>query len=483
MRPTLLKSFLISLIFWFVVTTLWWSFQRPEVNLAALARIKAILPFLPFEVPATAGILQSLSVQKLVLTYWTLPVLLCVVLSGLTGYGIAWMRARKEDKTRSDREKGTGNYRGVTLTLGELPMPVGFPKDDIDLGSDSTGMLARMTGPEKALLEDILGTISAHPNAYPGEGISISLLEHTLNIASMALTSTKRPGLSAIVAAGFELGKITAFKQKDDGSWSQLKRQDIEASKILGTLNSWYQLPAQDKTAVMLAVKYHTTPKLLPEPEGDTVVYRLAKELLTTADDTTAEVVVQEKQKTIEKTLSTSSKDLPDIIFDAFLQSLPLLSFQNRGLPKGVQAVAWKVGTRVYMLEIKLRETITSKIPLEVRGALTPNPKDRARLQPFTMELLKALHSRGWLVTNIKDTKVDPREALWNVKAGKLEFKGVIVIDVPPEYMSQLPSDDSMYEIAVTGALFNAVGGTSISKQDLMGSVLRPSAEKPPLEV
>lgn len=483
MRPTLLKSFLISLIFWFIATTLWWSFQRPEVNLQALANIKALMPFLPFEVPATASILGSIGVQRLVLVYWTFPLLICAMLSGLIGYGALWARARGKAKERTLRETGSGTFRGVTLTVGVLPKPVTFPCDEIDLGEDDGGLLARMTGQERTLLQAILGTISAHPESYAGDGISISLFDHALTVSSQALTTDKRPGLAAIVAAGHELGKITAYVKKAGGSWELKKRQDVEASKIMATLDAWFQLPATEKGAVMLAVKYHSTPKMLPELEGDATAQRLAKELLATAEEAASEVVVVEKQNTIEKTFNKSPQGLSDVIFDAFLQSLPQLSFQNRGLPKGVAAVAWKVGTRVYMLEIKLRETITAKIPLEIRGALTPNPRDRAKLQPFSLELLKALNSRGWLVTKINDTKLDPREALWNVKAGKLEFKGVIIIDVPPEYLTQLPADDSMYEIAVTGALFNSNAGTAVSKQDLLGSVLRPPSTPAPAAV
>lgn len=483
MRPTLLKSFCISLIFWFVLSTIWWSVQSPDVNLQSLRSMKALMPFLPFEVPRTASILQSISVQRLVLTYWTAPLFICVALACLTGYGLSWLRVHKKSDARTEREAGKGLFRGVSVTVGDLPEPHAFPKDEIDLGSEDKGLLSRVTAVERALLEDILGTISAHNEVYPGDGISTSLLEYTLAVASKALTNEKRPGLSAIVAAGHELGKITAYQKNDAGAWVFRKRQDLEAAKILSTLESWYLLPGPEKTAVMLAVKYHSTPKLLPEPEGDTAVHRLARELLASADETVAEVVVIEKQKTIEKTVGKNPEGMSEVIFDAFLRALPELSFQNRGLPKGVAAVAWKVGSRVYLLEIKLRETITAKIPQEVRGALSPNPKDRSRLQPFTLELLKALDARGWLVTKINDMRVDPREALWNVKAGKLEFKGVIVIDIPAEYMAQLPADDSMYEIAVIGALFNSNAGSLISKSELMGSVLRPSSEKPAVEV
>jgi hypothetical protein len=473
MRPKLLQSFIVVLLFWFFGTTLWWSFQQPKVNLEALAALKAMMPFLPFEVPKEASILTSIIVQSKVLLYWSLPMLLGTAISAGIGYGLRWLKAHKKSDERIARETGSGDYRGVTLTVGELPTPKALPKDDIELCADDDESLARMTERELKLLSEILGTMSAHPDAFAGEGISCSLLEHSLNIASRALASPRYPGLSALVAAGHELGKITAFRKTPAGEWEQFKNPDKEASKIIGLMESWYALPSQDRNAVQMAIKFYSSPKTLPEIESDSVAYRMARELLTVADDKQAEVVQEERQKTLEK----SAGALPDVIFDSFMKALPQLSFQNRGLPKGVAAVAWKVGSRVYLLEIKLRETVMVKIPADVRGALVPNPKERVKVQPFTLELLKALDAQGWLVKKLNDVKLETKDALWNIKAGKLDFKGVIIIDVPAEYMAQLPADDSMYEVSVTGSLFSNGAGMAMSKNDLLGCVLKPASQ------
>lgn len=500
MRPKLLKSFIVVLLCWLIGSTLWWSLQRPDVILQALARLARALPFLPIEVPKEATILGSIAIQFKVFIYWTLPVALFAVLSAVIGYGLMWLKAHRTRDERTARETGSGNYRGLTLTVGVLPEPKGLPRDEIDLGAEDES-LARLTERERKLLADVLGTVSAHPSAYAGDGIQIPLLDHTLNIASKALTASRNPGLSAIVAAAYEMGKITAYVKNGD-EWTLAKSQDKEAARILAMIDSWYAMPMQERNAVLMAVKYHSTPRFLPEIDGDPQTYKLARELLAVADDSQIVAVVQEKQKTLEATKELTGQELPDVIFDALVRALPALSFQNRGLPKGVAAVAWKTGARVYLLEIKLRETVMGKLPAEVRGALLPNPKERSRLQPFTVELLKALDARGWLVKDINDTKVPTKEAVWNIKAGKLDFKGVIVVDVPAEFMPMLPADDSMYEVAVTGPLFTGGGGggggganggagnggMNLSKNDLLGSVLRPSsapsadkqADKPP---
>lgn len=476
MRPKLLKSFIIVVLFWMTVTTLYWSVQQPSVNFEALVALKALIPFLPLDLAQyKPTIMGSLVVQLKVLAYWSLPMLVLTAISGLMGYGFIWRKAHQTSDARSYREKGKGDFRGVNLTLGELPMPAMLPRDEIDLGSDDNEALSRLTESERRLLCDVLGTISAADDPYAGPGITIPLMDHTVNLVAKSLTHPKYPGLSSVVAASHELGKLTAYRRNENNEWVAFKNHDREAARILGTLDSWYTLPTLERNAVLMAVKFHSTPRAIPDLNGDPNVYRLARELLTIADDAQVEAVTEEKQRTLEQT------ELPDVLFEAFAKALPSLSFQNRGLPKGVAAVAWKIGNRVYLLEIKLRETVMAKLPADVRGALTPSTKERQRLQPFTTELLKALDQRGWLVKRIGDATVEGKEALWNIKAGKLDFKGVIVIDVPAEFMPMLPADDSMYEITVMGPLFNqpaaqahgGAGGMGMSRDDLLGSVLR----------
>lgn len=477
MRPKLLQSFITVVLFWMAATTLWWSVQDPSVNLAALVKLKQLAPFLPISVPQDATILGSLTVQRSVLAYWTVPVLVGVALSGFLGYGLMWLRARGKAQERQERETGHGEYRGATLTVGTLPEPLTWPRDEITLDAEGDDALGRLTGKELKCLSEILGTLSAHPDAYAGDGVTESLLDHTVMLATKALEAPRNPGLMTLVTAAHELGKITAYTKDKAGAWVLSKDQDAEASRILRTLDAWFALPETDRNAVMLAVKYRSKPRNLPEVDSDAATARLAKDLLFKAEDTRVEAVQEVKEVVLEAARLDPHKPLSEQVFEAFLASLPSLPFQNRGLPKGVAAVAWKVGGRAYLLEIKLRDTVMAKLPADIRGALAPNPKERTRLQPFTAELMAALHAKGWLVTKIGDTSLTPKEAVWNVKAGKLDFRGVLVVDVPEEYQAALPADDSMYEVQVTGPLFTSAAVTpGISREDLLGSVLRPAA-------
>lgn len=473
MRPKLLKSFLFVLSFWFIVTTLWWTFANPDVNLATARRLASLLPFLPVSLPERATVLDALTLQAMVFTYWTAPVLGMTLLSVALGIAFTWIRARREARDRDDRERGKGQFRGVTTTLGDFYEPNELPREEISL-EGAADDIKRLTAAELKLLEEILGTILASRSEFSGFGVADSLPDHTLALVQRALAHRRLPGLSSLVAAGHELGKITAYQRSPGGQWVGVKDHDKEAARILAMLPAWWAMPHHERLAVMLAVKYKSAPWGMPtEIEGDLGVARTAKDLLNIASSIQEEVVQQEQKKTLEKA------PLSDLVFNAFLQQLPSLAFQSRGLPKGVRAVAWKTGNRVYMIEIALREAVTPHLPADVAGALQGTGRDRDRLPAFTVELLKALHERGWLVATIGKASLPPAEAVWTINSGKLSFKGVIVVDVPEQYLSQLPSKDSMYEVTVVGPMFAVPGQETVSREDL-ADFMNPAQPKAP---
>lgn len=473
MRPKLLKSFIVVCAFWFFVTTLWWTLATPDVNHAALVSLQKLLPFLNLQVGETPNILTAWRDQITVLAYWTVPLLFGTALFVVAGIAVAWSFAWKTHAERETRERGrTENFRTIEVTKGVLPKLRTWARDDVTLGADEGSALATISDAERALLEEVLGTLSAHGDGWAGEGVTVTLVEHAAKLAELGLARPRAPGLCAIVAAAHELGKLGAYARKND-QWVAVKSHDRVAAQILTSLPAWYAMPERERDAVYLAVKYYSTPKLVPPLNGDDDLAKLATDLLYSSGNVQQTVLTEEKQKTLEKA------NLPDVIFDAFIQALPMLAFQNKGQPKGVRAVAWKLKSRVYMMEIILRETIMAKLPEDIRGALKPNPRDRVKLQPFTYELLKALDARGWLVRSHEGLELDVKEALWVVQAGKLSFRGVIAIEVPAEYMQRLPRDDSMYEVSITSSLFtpsNATAEVRISKEDLLGSVLKPSS-------
>jgi hypothetical protein len=461
MRSKLLKSFIYVFGFWWTLFALWWSLANPAINLESIVRLHRFLPFLPLAFPeGPVNVLDAWSIQKQVILYWSAPLAVLSAVSAAIGTACVWLFTWFQHKERDAREVSRGGFRGASVTLGELSAPTPTKRDTLELGAADSEIFACMSKEEKAVLVDILGILSAHPDAFPGSGIGVSLLEHTVRVVEEALSSKHRPGLSAIVAAAHETGKISAYVNAGEGEWTRVKSHDREAARHLATLDSWWALPSDVRMAVLFAVKYKTSPALLPEVDENPHIHKLAKDLLYRAAETTEKVATVAQARVLEK------QELPAVALKGFLDALPTLPFQD-GLPKGVKAVGWKVGTRLFLLEIKLRETIMAKLDPEIRGALEGAFKDRNKLATFTQEFLKALDSKGWLVKEFGKTKLEAKDALWVILAGKFDYKGVIIIDVPKEYATVLPSKDSLYEITIKGPLFAQSANQSVTSADL----------------
>jgi hypothetical protein len=604
MKQSLLKSLIVILLFWGVVTTVYWSVQQPSVNYAALAAVKHMFPFLPFSLPASATITGSLAVQLKVFLYWSLPILALTAISFIVGYLLIWKSSRKEMAARERREAKSDVYRGISSSRGNLPVLAELPRDEIELSSDEAA-LENVTTEERELLSQILGTASAAEGAYsPYKGDS--LLEAMLKAAEVGLSSKKTPGLCAIAATAPMLGNIVAYEKKANGEFSRTKNVSVESTRIMAAMPAWYAMQEPLKSATLLAVRFRDNPREMPSIGASPQAYKLAWEAIAALNlavkavepapsapsvsvptqapsvnlekpsagspsspekparresdlprQATAHVppppapvkqpslldevlapanLTSLKEKEADVSLSSQGSasslappeehpsfgdsasvfeeppvapatpvepteairpklswddepDAPTISLEGlFLRYLPTMSFQTRGQPKGVAAVAWKVKNRVYMVEGRLRELLETKLTPELKAEVRAF-KEKTRTRPLIAMLLKELDAKGWLVKSADGVSILPAaEALWTIKAGKLEFKGVIAIDVPEDYLEQLPPGDSMYEISVVGPLFyqNTAGMEVMSRASLMSSVLKnpsPKEEQPPKEV
>lgn len=454
-----------------------WSFHDADRALEDLLNLEKLLPFLTL-LPNNAeiSIFDAIVLQSKVIGVWTVPILVLTVLSVGVGVGLMWNKAKKIKDEREFREQGRGLYRGVTITLGELPEPKKLKQTKLELGSEDES-LSKFSPEELTLLEQILGTIAAHPKAYAGDGISSTLFEHAINVTNEALKASSNPTLAAIAAAAYEMGKINAYKEKD-GEWVLgNKPVEREGARMLGALPGWWELTPIPRMAVYLAVKYKHKSREIPECGGKEV-WRLAVDILERAKK--ADVVIQEEAK--QATIEAQDVPIGDQIYNALMRMLPVISFQTPGQPPGVPAFGWKFGKRVYLLEIKLREALLKELSPEVKGALIPNKSKRVKIQPVTRELLEVLSKRGWVIKQIGDVKLDLYEALWNIKAGNLNFKGIIILDLPDDILPLLPSGNSKYEINVLGPLFATPGTHSLGGNDLNGILGNNTAKAKPTE-
>lgn len=619
MKLELIKSFAIVAGFWFLVALGMWTLASPDTNLLALKRLDTLMPFLGLNPPERLSILDAWKVQLQVLFYWVIPMVAVAAVSTLGGYLFISRVALRRFRERLAREKAPEPYRGVHLTMGEMPVLVGSAANVLgDL--EASGIFECFTSQaELNLMRKLLEIIDAHPQAYGGS-TGDTLWDSVIWKLEAASKVPHYTSLVMLTVCAWEAGKIRAYPERsrvqEPAKW--VKHPDKMAAQVMSATEEWAALPLDIRETLVLTTSFFSQVKLMPSyidlpavsKQSKQIVY-LCQSLYKALDQLAAEraiaratseinaelgdsakgiasatsvlpeveeltVVTPETNPELEKhlanwadkhvpaeenvvvpvesvapvksdkaeefkqativTAATVTKpvvpaadkpkpkpaapvapvapkvatpsavadpfaglvladlsdldemieqqekgasgsviadgSLEDVVFAHFMKALPSLAFQSKGLPKGVNAVAWKVDNRVYLTEIKLRETIMAKLPADLRASLTP--KDKPKVQPFTQALLKAFEVRGWLVTTINNVSINAEEGLWNIKAGQLDFKGIIVIDVPEANMGQLPDGNSMYKVEVLGpwktsAVKNKDPGMSVSRTSLAG--------------
>lgn len=480
MRSSLLKNFLVVFLFWWLVLAVWWSFHPASYTVSAqkIASMWDMLTFgawspVPPELPnITTFSLKRLDLVIFSITYWVVPLIVLTGIAFVIGGGRVWLTARKSHADRAAREQGGGGWRSIGITLGAFPTPVMLKRDALDLGLEPNSEVPALRGitpVQIKLLNEIMGTISAYPDAFCGDGHGVSLFDHTLGVMEKIAEDPTAGPLSLITAAAHDMGKITAYtKDSTSGEWKRIKWHDKESARHLALLPAWWEMPDADRMSVLMAVKYGHTPGAMPDLDTEGQTLNTALKILDGVHEADTSTTRDEKRKVLDKT------DIPGALYEAFIDNLAVLPFQTPGLPKGVKAVGWKTKSRIYLLEIKLRETLMPKLDPDLRAALGGIYREKTKVTPFTLELLKALEGRGWLIREIDQMKLDIKEALWKIKAGNLEFKGVLILDVPIEFQEKLPSQDTLYPLTVIGPLYDQPGTLFTNDGDLDGILSKP---------
>lgn len=481
MRSRLTQAFLFVLGFWWLATAIYWSFCDPtRVNLATLKKVHEVFPWIAITIPKSINVLGAWTVQKEVLHYWTLPVIALTVLMTLIGAAAVWVWAWTRNKERDDRIKSLEGYRGVELSIGTLPTPTTPAIAPVALRATDEA-LKNLTPQQLELLQQLLGLLAANRDAFAGENQPAgSLLQQTLKTTYAALKDPQYPGCAALAAAAADIGKITAWKKDEGGAWIRVRNEQRESARLLAALPAWWALPPTERLAVLFAVKYRGQIDALPDTK-DPAVYRLTRALLdrkveAPASGTPAPTSVAAVEAAQAKAYEQRDPEVE--LYEVFEREVALLPFQTAGLPKNIPAVGWKRGNRAFFLENRLTESLMPKLRHELRAALAPT-REKVRVEPLTAMLLKVFDEKGWLVKESGTTSVPANEALWVINAGKLEFSRVIILDLPEDILARLPPKDSYYEVVIKRPLFQAPIANSISKDDLMGGMLRP---KKPVE-
>lgn len=452
-KSRLLKSILVMTVFyWTVLTGVFSFFTPPRVHDAMLRLPEALRSALPPLTPldqANAAF-HSGEYQWALIQVWTGPVLalwmLFVLFGMFCGLAISW----KKGWEYQWRAKADDPFRGLKITVGTLPLPIIPERVDTDVELTSV----KFTRAEKDLLNAIMGTLGARKDAYCGDGHGVGVYEHSVNVIREALENEDVDANLVLTAAAHDLGKLTSFRKRSNGEWESIRLHSNESARILAGMPEWWELEPLQREAIRLAVKFDHAPEKLPHLRHPLGATDLARELIFRLRKVDGEATRQEKEVIKEK-----MGDLPTMAVQAFVDALPQMAFHTRGTPKGSTTCGLKKGNRLYIFEPFMREFVMGRMTPDEAAALGGDYRKQGQAAEFTHHLLKGLYQEKWLVTReeCRETEnSDPRmvemqwySAFWDIKSGKADKNGVIIVDLPEDVVGRLPKGDSWYDIRI----------------------------------
>ena len=366
---------------------------------------------------------------------------------------------------RRYRAKSRGEFRGMDLTITSMPTP-----DPVKFKPIKAQLAGDVPRHHLPLIHQLLGYLQAHPDAYCGDGHGTTLLEHHLGVMDQAFEYEGADPLLPLAAAAHDIGK-TISHAKLDGEWVRFSPHDKEGGRLLPKFPAWWELPDDERAILLLAVKYEHSPSKMPStfPGLTDKGLRRASTLLQQLREIDGLTTRTEKSKVLE------SVDVEELAIDAFLRVIPLVPYQVKGLAKGVKAAGFRVGDRLYLSEPMIREASLTKLGQGVAEALGGGYRAPGKTGQFTQILLKALHDRGWLVTEAegvpegseasKTWTLPADQALWRVRSGIIEFRGMIAVELPEEHHGLYPRETA-YEVTVIGPLRTSAGSGVVPTKD-----------------
>lgn len=162
-----------------------------------------------------------------------------------------------------------------------------------------------------------------------------------------------------------------------------------------------------------------------------------------------------------EGALSVPDQALHQRVLAAIQVALPQMRLQREHLPNHILPVsAWLHGKQLHVLAVKLRDKVLQQLSLEDQAVVARMRRAGAPVSGLTLVMLDALDGAGWLVRQVGATTLAPTEALWNICVGKLNYKGVLVLELPDATDREDAGTTAVVPV-VTGPLFAEQGEAS----------------------
>lgn len=460
-HSTLLKSILLLVFFYTGVTFTYFGATKFESLRDYYARIPAFLDPHAEDLPEKINVFTQWPALLTLLEGWSIPIIKFWGIAILAGVFVSLVAAWLIQDRRTQRRAPSGEFRGVTITIGELATP-----DLRALNRKKGAGISYQDSPitfnplEQALYDAVGETLAAYPNAYAGigHGEKHPLFKHTMNVVLQALRHPEVDTTLVLIAISHDIGKLVSYKPiRRPGhfkkEWMRIKDHAQESAKILTVMPEYLALQEKHEEQaeiIRLAIKYDHCPDEMP-----IVPLRgKAQEYIARMKVADGAATAEEKAMTIAAHEAEQKKPLHTILAEEFLNQIKNLPF-HIAKTKGTNNVGQKKKGRLYFMENELRKHCAAFkiINPELAAAASVSYRKAGAMSPFTIELLKGLHEMGLLSSEEYCSACDdelvtvpPECALWQVQSGKRTLNAVFIVTPPPHILALLPPEDSIFE-------------------------------------
>lgn len=307
-------------------------------------------------------------------------------------------------------------------------------------------MLPFLTEEQLYTLNTIISKIAEQENSYFNSSLGGKTpKENALYVLKKAIVQNK-PSLDILYEISALLGNAVSFTYVDN-KWEFLGDFGKRAFEELTKLHCWKFLSTQNKENLEAKLKNINDIQIT---EADPSLSVKPKEI-TWQDKV-------DKLDFLERTA-----------FDAFIEFMPNIIFKTPALKKGTIAYGWKQQTKLYLLEIQIREKILAGLDETTKKLfITENEP----ISKFSTSLFIAFRKLGWLITENGHMKVGS-VPFWEVKVGDNQFKGVFIIHIPEELLPSLTEQDTTYVITLIKPQYEKVKESNKLKANVINSLFK----------
>lgn len=431
MISSLPKSLFRITLVWYLGGLLVLFMGSPQWAETAYRRLQ-LYPGVP-EIPL-GGIFTAAKVQLHLLIYWTTPVLGLWLLALLAGFVTAQVKYARQRVSRKQTLAPRGEFWGVTIShysLGALPQPTvpqrAASKLALSFSPEMQQAVNLLNVAERALFDQLIELLWAHPEHFAGHGHGVGLLEHTLNVvAEAAPKCTSEFRLPLLAAAAHDIGKLITFQPDGKGGWERRGWHTREGARILVTLPAFRELPPLEQTALLLAVKYDHAPQRMPNIQGKRDAADMAMRIINALAQADKTATAAEKDRNLEKLQPE------DLLWQDFVDHFRTAPVVQKGKPGTANQVNNPDGPYVFLYEAPWRDAAVTRMPAEVAAALDLTRRDAGKLAKYTRILLERFRKEGILIESHGEHQVHEDTPLWDIQSGNGEkavvLRGVIAL-------------------------------------------------------